>query len=372
MGFGRRLVRKSVRRATPRSVRKVMSPVRTVRSAVTPRPIKSLSRAVYTVTNPLGAAENALIGAALGAGGHRHAGRASRTNRGQTNTAIAGIPAGWTARDLRAAEGLIAHDQFELLMAVQRQRFDPARPPVVPQPARLDSRALNSHGWSLRKNDARIWERKKRAWIKAQIAAETHDYVEAQFEWALQQADTDQAQATANWVKLENGQPDVLKEALTTAFVDNIASVTILHADGEDATLVLSLPGVDILPSRKAHLTPTGLLSVKTWTKTEFNDVYARVLGAHLLATTREAWAIGPSLQRLRIIGIAGRPRIDPEILFDVLVRRDGEDWREDDLGPVILGRAPFGLRRGGRTREVASWPPDQVSGDVKAWLGGI
>jgi hypothetical protein len=59
MGFARRVVRKSVRKATPRPVRKAMHPARTARRAVTPRPVRQASRAVYTVTNPLGAAEKA-------------------------------------------------------------------------------------------------------------------------------------------------------------------------------------------------------------------------------------------------------------------------------------------------------------------------
>jgi hypothetical protein len=71
MGFGRRLMRKTVRRATPRSVRRAMHPVRTAKRAVTPRPLRQVSRAVYTITNPLGAAENKLIGAALGSGRQR-------------------------------------------------------------------------------------------------------------------------------------------------------------------------------------------------------------------------------------------------------------------------------------------------------------
>ena len=74
MGFGRRLIRKTVRKATPRSVRRAMHSVRTVRYTVTPKPLKQLSRAVYTVTNPLGAAENKLIGALLKGGGHRRSG----------------------------------------------------------------------------------------------------------------------------------------------------------------------------------------------------------------------------------------------------------------------------------------------------------
>jgi hypothetical protein len=47
MGFARRAVRKSVRWATPQPVRQAMHPARTVKNAVTPRPVKPASRAVY-------------------------------------------------------------------------------------------------------------------------------------------------------------------------------------------------------------------------------------------------------------------------------------------------------------------------------------
>jgi hypothetical protein len=65
MGFARRVVRKSVRKATPRPVRQAMHPARTVRNAATPRPVKQVSRAAYTARHPVGAGENKLIGAIL-------------------------------------------------------------------------------------------------------------------------------------------------------------------------------------------------------------------------------------------------------------------------------------------------------------------
>jgi Ftsk gamma domain len=68
MGFARRVVRKSVHKATPRPLRKAMHPARTVKNAVTPRPVKQASRAAYTVRHPVGAAENKVIGVALNGG----------------------------------------------------------------------------------------------------------------------------------------------------------------------------------------------------------------------------------------------------------------------------------------------------------------
>jgi hypothetical protein len=105
-----------------------------------------------------------------------------------------------------------------------------------------------------------------------------------------------QARADAWWYSLSRGEPQVLTAALTAAFADNPAPVVVASAAGSAAVLVVILPGLHVLPEKKAHTTPTGRLSSKAWTKTELNDVYAELLAAHLLATIREAWAVGCSL----------------------------------------------------------------------------
>jgi hypothetical protein len=78
MGFARRVVRKSARKATPRPVRQALHPARTVKNAVTPEPVRQFGRAAYTVTHPVGAAENRVIGAALNGGRRRGKRRARR------------------------------------------------------------------------------------------------------------------------------------------------------------------------------------------------------------------------------------------------------------------------------------------------------
>jgi hypothetical protein len=81
MGFARRVVRRSARRAvrrtvskpvrkavrtaTPRPVRQAMHPAYTVRNAVTPLPVKRVSYAAHTVRHPFLSAWDAIIGAVL-------------------------------------------------------------------------------------------------------------------------------------------------------------------------------------------------------------------------------------------------------------------------------------------------------------------
>src|SRR5207302_10969145 len=94
------------------------------------------------------------------------------------------------------------------------------------------------------------------------------------------------------------------------------------------------------------------------------NDVYAELLGAHLLATLREAFAVAPALKYARVIG--ARPSdTGAEILFDVEATRAGHDWSEDTLGTRLLATAELGLHRVGRTSEIRGWPSESLRPDV-------
>lgn len=63
MGLGRRLVRHAVWRVAPRPVRRAVHPVRTARRTVTPRPVRRARRQLFVVRHPVGAAEDAALGA---------------------------------------------------------------------------------------------------------------------------------------------------------------------------------------------------------------------------------------------------------------------------------------------------------------------
>jgi hypothetical protein len=68
MGFLRRVVRKSARKATPRPIRRAVYPVHTTMKAATSRPVQRATRTAHKATHPIATAENRLIDAALDAG----------------------------------------------------------------------------------------------------------------------------------------------------------------------------------------------------------------------------------------------------------------------------------------------------------------
>lgn len=367
MGFARRVMRKGVRKATPRSVRKAMHPVGSMKSAVTPRAVKRMSRSIYTVTNPLGAAENALIGAALN-GGRKSRRRSSRGNSassraaGRTTSRVGGQPpvrstVGQTSTAAaRVEQAADAQESLAALMAVQRERFSPAVRLIVHLPPATSATAMAKEQWRQRKGEAPFWQRSKRRTLKLDIAAAAQISSEQVDRNNAEQTRVRQADADRWWRQLQIGDRQVLTAALEGAFADNPAPVQIIRAEGSEAALLLLLPDTDVLPDRRASTTPAGRPSTKAWTKTEFAEVYAQLLAAHLLATLRETWAVGPSVQAIRVIGVRRRHAAS-EVLFDVEAERASAADGDDTYGDQLLRQSDHGLHRPGRTREVTSWP---------------
>ncbi len=359
VGIGKRLARKAVRRAVPRSVRRAAHPVRTVKRAVTPRPVRRVSRAIYTVTNPLGAAENLLLNSVTSSrsrGRRTTSGSRGRSTRPATSRATPASPA-VSPTDVRAAEGAAAHNHLAELMAVQRERFTPAQRPMIPVPPSIDPAVIEQQEWAKIKHEARPWQRARRRELRQSAANRAMQHATELNARDREHHRIQQAQADAWWAALQRGAAQVLRAALDAAFADNPAPVMVTRAERHHADLIVLLPGLDVLPMKKAHVTPTGRLSSKAWTKTELNDLYADLLGAHLLATVREAWATGPSLTHLKVTGIRRGPGNADEHLFDVEVDRSGVAWHDDHAGATVLRAAPHGLNRVGRTREVRPLP---------------
>lgn len=345
-----------------------MHPVRTAKNAVTPRSIKQVKRAAYTITNPLGAAENALIGSVLYAGSGKRT-RKSQARRAPTGgTATSAASYAPSVSQLRAAEAVRAHDELADLMAVQRQRFAPAVKPQLPAPQRRDPAKFEAQGWLARKHEARWWQKARRRGIRAQVTAAARSHVEELFaaEWYAAQAQHQRVDAW--WSALHSGQADVVGSALTAAFADNPARVFISDVQPRQVLIGVFLPGSEVIPTRQPYVTPGGKLSSNQWTQTVFNDTYADLLGAHLLATLRETWAVAPSIDTVCAVGLLSNTE-SLRVAFDVTATRGSGPWQEDTAGRALLDQAPLGLNRTGRTHAVTAWPRSALAPDIAQWV---
>src|SRR5450830_592544 len=368
MGFARRVVRKTVRKATPRAVRRAVHPVRTLKNAATPRSVRQLSRGIYTITNPLGAAENAVIGAALNSGSRRRRSSTSASRRSGSPRSSAGDSRTTAPSEIRAAEGARSHDQLAALMMVQRERFTPSQRPEVPRPAAPDPRPFARSAWNERKHEVKPWQINRRRALRAETQDWAHSHATDLHAQAIDTASRQQVRADAWWTALGQGEVATVGAALEAAFADNPAPVTICGLDPTSAFLAVILPDLDVLPARRAHVTPGGRLSVKDWTQTDLNETYADLLGAHLLATARETWAVAPALQTMHVVGLLDSDDED-HVLFYLQVNRDGAPWQSDSTGRRLLDIAAFGLKRVGRTHQVALWPESQLPTALYATL---
>jgi hypothetical protein len=374
VGFGRKLVRKTTRKAVPRSVRHAAHPVHTATRAVTPKPIRQASHAVYTITNPLGATEDNLLRSSSRSGGRGHTSGGASQVFSQRETVSARQASRGTDQvgGVRAAEAMSMHDHLAQLMAVQRERFSQAQPPVVPPAATVDAAPLQLEEWKKRKGQAHFWQPAKRSQLRDEANQVGLARASEATVRAANEAHRQQEAATAWWKALVLGEPDVLGAALQAAFADNPAPVTVVRAEGTKAVLRLILPGTDVLPEKQAHITPTGKLSAKAWTKTDLNETYAQLLGAHLLATIRETWAIAPSVTDVRLLGTREKPADDsPHVLFDVDVSRGERIWTDDEAGAAVLEHAPWGLVRTGGAKEVQPWQVRRLRPDVVSLFTG-
>jgi hypothetical protein len=268
----------------------------------------------------------------------------------------------------RAAEAARARDELAELMAVQHERFAPSRRPVIPAPARPDPREFAAQEWRRRRREARWWQRSQRRAIRTEVAVAAQRHVEELYAEAVRHAAEEQARADAWWEALSAGQPAVTRSALEAAFAATRTGVHVIEAAGPAATLALRLPGSSELPERRPHVTPTGKLTTKAWTQTELNNAYADLLGAHLLATLRQTWAVAPSIQQARVIGILDAEP-GQQVLFDVTSNRADRRWNDDTHGQALLQAAPRGLRRVGRTHAIQAWPAEQLGPDVATWV---
>lgn len=358
MGFGTRLVKKSVRKATPRSVKTAMSPVRAVKYAATPRSVQKVSRAVYTVTNPLGAAQNKVIGSVLNVGTLHRRPTGSRTparsNGQQAPQVVTGV-------GVRAEEGAASHQRLAALMAVQRERFSPAEPPVIAAPETVDPAPFERQEWERRKGETRIWQRSLRKEVKLQVAETAERMAQEALAEANQEYQRHRAEAARWWKALNIGDANVTRTALDAAFADNPAPTRVLAISRQRVAVEVILPELDVLPDKTAHVTPSGRLSNRAWKKTEKNEVYAELLAAHVVATIRETWAVAPGATGVRVVGRWPDEDDSHRVVFDVDATRGSGDWDDDGSGLDLLADASTGLRFTGRAKEVTAWPVDEV-----------
>jgi hypothetical protein len=153
---------------------------------------------------------------------------------------------------------------------------------------------------------------------------------------------TEQEQLDGAWEKLRANDPGVTLPALAQAFADNETPAVTIGCEADRITVAMQFPAPEaIVPERKPARTPTGKRTLKKRTKTEINALYVEALGSNVLATVKEAFAVAPGTQLIKLL----------------VVRRETDEKHAGQLAAIYAGE----FNRGGYESASGSRDPGRA-----------
>jgi hypothetical protein len=146
-----------------------------------------------------------------------------------------------------------------------------------------------------------LWENLQRA--RAKVTDQLPQRVTAEKERRDADRAAEQKELDETWEMLLANDPGATLPALERAFADNETPATAIGCEADRTTVVMQFPAPEaIVPERKPARTPTGRRTLKKRTKTEINMLYLEALGSNVLATVKEAFAVAPGTQLIRLM----------------------------------------------------------------------
>lgn len=255
------------------------------------------------------------------------------------------------------------------LVTVHQEEFTAAVPPVVPPPSpvdedgirrRLRAQAEAGIGW-WRFGLRRAARRSADGQVPVAVAG-----AQADAERQHQQA---QAAADEIWRRLVANDPPTVLAALEQAFEDNASPAAAIDCEGSSVSVVMLFDGPDLVPDRKFAVTPGGRPTLHQRTKTERNQLYVQALASAAVATVKEAFAVAPAVQEVRLLVVRKEPQATTAADFLAAVyagrftrqRFAGLNWSTVDPLAVLLTAPEALFRRRGVAGEVV---PIDLSGE--------
>jgi hypothetical protein len=180
-----------------------------------------------------------------------------------------------------------------------------------------------------------FFARSRRRAALAQAAVDAQQEVELRRRENTRQQLDRQRQHDEEWARLTGNDPETVIGALATAFEDNDAAAGPLGVTGDEATLVVIVPTLEAMPQKKPDVTPTGRPTIKAVPKKEAAAWHATAVAGCILVTVKEAFAVAPGLQSVRIVA-ATTPEPDaygnrhPDVLIAARIERErlnGVQW---------------------------------------------
>ena len=148
------------------------------------------------------------------------------------------------------------------------------------------------------------------------------------------------------WRRLISNDPDVVLAVLSNILTANAEAVVPIGVWDSEAHLAAHMPDPETLPDRHPTTTAAGNVSLKKFTKAEGADLYKQLVAGLLLTTTKQAFAVAPSLRTIRMVALRKSPHNAfghdrREALLAASFTRDrlnGVRWRAADAGTILQG----------------------------------
>jgi hypothetical protein len=190
---------------------------------------------------------------------------------------------------------------FQQVFNLHRQPFPPAAPPVAPPPAVPDRAAILARHLHEMQKGTQFWQRAARKAAQARAEAATNADVATETARLDQERVRWQHTLDEWWARLTRNDPDTVLDALERAFEDNEAPAAAVGVAGDEVSLVVLAPGMDLIPERFPDATPTGRLTLKKFTAAERVALHRSLVYGHVLLTVKEALATAPGLATARV-----------------------------------------------------------------------
>jgi hypothetical protein len=336
------------RMLVPRPVRKAMHPVRTTRRAITPRPIKKLTRGAFVVAHPFEAIEGGLENMVVDA---------LRPRRPKVGTAARSATSSrsYEAR-LRVYEDSATENAvFGHVLSLFREPLAKATAPTVPPPVPVDRLRLRRRLERDALHGIWVWKRSERRAARQAASAEALRQADAEDVRRAAEARNEQARLDGEWANLLAGHESAMGRALDAA-MGGASVCLVASATGKNAVfLAVGVPDVDLVPETEPTETPTGLPSIERRSITTRNHLYAVALASLAVAYARRALAAVPSANQAGVLLVRSSTSDGWEGVASGVFGRDVVVAVESsEASPLELFSSLGGeIRTEGRTHEV-------------------
>lgn len=225
-----------------------------------------------------------------------------------------------------AAEQLV--DVYRRIASLHHEQFAPAQRPVAPEPPHIDPAEIEQRHRKASLKGISIFARARRRDALAQAAAAAQSEIHSRELERVRHRTGAQTQLDAAWAQLRSNAPGAVVGALAAAFEDNDAAAAPLGVNADEATLVVIVPTLAGMPQKKPDVTPTGRPTIKAVPKKEAASWHATAVAGCILVTVKEAFAVAPGLQSVRIVA-ATTPERDaygnrhPDVLIAARFERE-------------------------------------------------